>query len=186
MRWIAWLSLVPTGCGNDTVVVEPDDACPPLFTRGPEGCVFDEEQVVRTAQTFRDGQLVKINDEPFLQVFGNPIRRNVWVSPIPLPDGRTAADLYRTVDPLSEVVLDAAFPVGSIVVHEAVDREEGHAVQVRREDTWDDGNGRHWWFVKYFDDGTVDDSACTPCEACHSATLRPGSDGLWGVPRDAL
>jgi hypothetical protein len=74
--------------------------------------------------------------------------------------------------------------VGTVIVHEAVNGEEGHGIQIRRADDWDDGFGRHWWFTKLYDDGTVDDRVCTPCVSCHSSDLLPGSDGLWGTPRE--
>jgi hypothetical protein len=173
---------ITSGC-NDVLFERP---CPAFFVRGASGCVLAEERVADLARTFRDGQLARINAAPFQQLFGSSIRRNVWVSPIELPDGRTAADLYRTIDPERDVVLDGAFPVGTIIVHEAVDQQEGHAIQIRREEAWDDGHGRHWWFGKYFDNGTLDDNPCSPCTDCHSLELRGGSDGLWGVPRGAL
>jgi hypothetical protein len=185
--WRGWLVLVASvGC-DDVVVGNP---CPPTFREEEDGsCVFDEDAVVELAQTFRNGDLEKINAEPFLQVFaaGPRIRRNVWVTPLDLREGvGSAADLYAEVDPAADTVLDRRFPVGTVIVHEAVDGEEGNAIQVKRERGYDDGFGRQWWFTKIHEDGTPDDNPCAPCVTCHSLDIRPGSDGLWGVPREAL
>ena len=188
MSRFGWVLVMATGC-HETPVEAQGDGCPPLFRDGPYGCLFDEDAVNEVAQTFRESDLEKINNEPFLQVvtLGTPILRNVWVSPVPLLDGsRTASDLYRMINPHASDQLDADFPVGTIIVHEAVNGEEGNGIQVRREDTWDDGSGRPWWFAKIFDDGTLDENPCSPCVACHATTVRPGSEGLWGVPREAL
>lgn len=172
------------GC-DDTVFVEP---CPPAFALGPEGCVFDEDAVAEIARTFDAGGLVRINAAPFRQYAGSSIRRNVWVTPVPLGNGQDAVDLYLGVDPTSVAPVGdpLAFPVGTVVVHEAVDREEGHGVTVRREEGWTDEEGRGWYMAKLFDDGTPDAVPCTPCVACHSDAARPATDGLWGVPPSAL
>jgi hypothetical protein len=163
MRRCLALSLVAGGCDDVTIGV------------------VDLVEVVRVARTFRDGDLERINDRPFVQLFGDEplLRRNVWVLPLALDDGRTAANLYATIDPDAEdSEIDAAFPVGTIIVHEAVDGEQANALQIRA--------GDHWEFAKYFEDGTLDAEPCTPCVSCHSLDTRGGSEGLWGVPRDAL
>jgi hypothetical protein len=160
-RWLALCGMI-AGC---------DDA-----TLG----AIDQGRLVGVARTFRD-ELERVNDAPFEQIFsdGPLIRRNVWVTPLALDDGRTAADLYATIDPdEKDAEIDAAFPVGTIIVHEAVDGEMANAIQVRASD--------HWEFAKFFEDGTQDREPCTPCVTCHSLEARGGTEGLWGVPRDAL
>jgi hypothetical protein len=135
---------------------------------------------------FDDGQLVRINDEPFEQVMGPGLTRNVWVSPVPLDDAPgTAVDLYRLIDPFSDEELPVEFPIGTLIVHETVDRIEGHTVQVKLGDDHADENGRTWWFGKYFDDGTPDEAECSPCIMCHNPSMRPATDGLFGVTFDA-
>ncbi len=168
----------------------PEEVCPIGFVDSPQGCVFDEASIQDLMGDFDAGELVRINREPFLQTVGTPLLRNVWVSPVALegaPAGpRDAAELYALVDP-EEVngELPADFPVGTVVVHEAVDREEGHGVQVKLGEPVDE-LGRDWWFGKLYDDGAHDTEVCTPCVVCHTAELRPGTDGLWGVPADAM
>ncbi|MCB9698807.1 MAG: hypothetical protein H6738_18645 [Alphaproteobacteria bacterium] len=166
-------------------------ACPPGHVDSLGGCVFDEATAIDLVTTFDQGDLEKINGEPFLQIVSAtvPIERNVWVTPTPVvvEDDTlelTAADLYRQIDPDHLAPLDGDFPVGTVIVHEAVNREEGHAVQIRLADDYDDGFGRHWWFAKVFDDGTLDENPCNPCSDCHNSAVRPESDGLWGVPPD--
>ena len=45
---------------------------------------------------------------------------------------RDAAELYATIDPTDGgFALEEDFPVGTFIVHEAVNREEGHAIQVK-------------------------------------------------------
>jgi hypothetical protein len=177
---VRWLTVAMVwGCDDPTVGA----GCPPLHERRGGECQLQEAAAV--ARTFRDA-LELVNDEPFLQVVaaGTPLLRNVWISSLPLGDGRTTVDLYRTIDPSEPTEIDGDFPIGTVLLHEAVDGSEGNTMQVHLGPEYDDGNGRHWWFGKYYEDGLPDDEPCTPCTACHSNELRPGSDGLWGVPRD--
>jgi len=141
--------------------------------------------------TMAEGRLVRVNATPFMQVFGPSLERNVWASPVPIRGmlgvaERDAAALYRTLDPASEgAPLEAAFPVGALFIHETVNREEGHTVQVKRDD-YADERGRPWWFAKVYDDGSYDLNDCSPCSGCHNEGSRPNSEGLFGVPRHAL
>jgi len=168
--------------------------CSPGFVDTADGCEFSEEAVIEVMRTFDDGQLVKVNRVPFEQTLGVRVERNVWISPLPveLDDGSTTdtVELYRLVDPLDDqAVLPAAFPVGTLIVHETIHREEGHTVQVKLGDQAGehaDENGRDWYFGKFHDDGTPDEIACTPCSTCHNDWYRPGTDGLIGVPEEAL
>lgn len=172
-------------CGEALV---PSDPCPPTFALAEDGqCAFDEEAVLELVRTFDDGGLVRVNDEPFEQIYGTLIQRNVWITPLPLPGGGTAATLYAGIDPDDNVTpLAQDFPTGTVIVHEAIDREEGHGVQIKREEGWVGEDGRDWWFGKIFDDGSYDPNECSPCEMCHSDANRPMTDGLVGVTRDAM
>lgn len=147
-------------------------SCPPTSVEDEAGaCHFDEAEVAELVRTFDRGRLVRVNAVPFEQISSAGVMRNVWITP-------EAEALYRRVDPDREVALPEPFPVGTAIVHERVDRLEGHTVQVKLEDGW--------WFGKYFDDGTPDEVPCTPCVACHNEDLHPTTEGLWGVPRHAL
>ncbi|MFZ5476999.1 MAG: hypothetical protein ACOZNI_09520 [Myxococcota bacterium] len=166
-----------------------DTPCPPGFVVDifDGACVFDEDSVVDVVVNMDSSGLVRVNAEPFVQVMGPAFERNVWVSPVPSREepGADALALYLAIDPEDpDGELWADFPVGTLLVHETVNREEGHTVQVKRDD-WLDENGRGWWFGKYYDDGTKDENACTPCVACHNGDTRPGTEGLWGVPHHA-
>ena len=181
---VGWLALaMMVGCDDLTVGVP----CPPMHERRGGACEFQHDAAEWIARTFRD-ELELVNDEPFQQVIaaGAPLLRNVWITPLPLGDGRTATDLYTEIDPFEPSEIDSDFPIGTVLVHEAVEGTEGNTMQVHLGAGYDDGNGRHWWFGKYYEDGTPDEVPCTPCTACHSNEVRPGSDGLWGVPREAL
>ncbi len=183
------------GC-TDGLVPTPETTtiggCPPGFTQDGLDCVFDEVAVADLMTRFDDGSLVKINATPFEQTIGPQLVRNVWVSPVPIVGARglegaqDAAALYREVDPFSEEMISGEFPVGTLIVHETVNREEGHTVQVKMGGDYEDETGRDWWFGKYYDDGTEDTNDCTPCWSCHTLEVRPNTDGLWGVPREAL
>jgi len=189
----ASILILLTGC-NDVLVGVEEEACPPGFVEGAEGCEFDELAVVEVLRSFDDGSLVRINAVPFVQTMGPNLLRNVWVSPVPINNAvlsagpqMDAADLYMEVDPYDhEAILSAEFPIGTLIVHETVNREEGHTVQVKLGADHADENGRDWWFGKYYDDGTPDTNDCSPCTTCHTSDARPNSDGLWGVPREAL
>lgn len=186
--------LLIVGCAPENV--DPaEDRCYPGYEPGPLGCVFSEDATADTIRHMDDGRLVKINAVPFLQEMGPSLNRNVWVSPVPVPDWfdpntgmqLDAADLYMLVDPSSNDVLPAEFPIGTLIIHETIDREQGHTVQVKVGGaTFLDENGRDWWFGKYFDDGLPDENDCTPCTTCHNDGVRPESDGIMGVPRSAL
>ena len=77
--------LVLAGC-DDFIADGP--TCPPAYTEIPdEGCVFDEEQVFELVRTFDEGAFVKVNHDPFTQIYGVLIQRNVWVTPVPLNPG---------------------------------------------------------------------------------------------------
>ena len=185
-RFVLALASIPLlGCQPDSPLGEL--ACPAGSLPKDGACAFDEPSVVELIRSMGDGPLEKVNATEFRQQFGPSFARNVWVLPVPV-EGHAldAVDLYRAIDPeAAGNTLQAPFPIGTVIVHETVDREEGHTVQVKRND-WQDANGRSWWFGKFFDDGTADEVPCTPCEACHTLTMRPGSEGLWGVPREAL
>ena len=154
-----------------------------------DGCAFSEEAVQAVVSNLENEGLVLINPEPFMQLFGTLVRRNVWVSPValdaPTAELADAVDLYALVDPEVSEALPAAFPIGTLIVHEAVDREEGHGVQVKISH----GDGKTdtgWWFGKIWDTGEPDENACAPCIECHSPVHRQPSEGLWGVPASAL
>jgi hypothetical protein len=184
MRATVPLLLALASCDD---AVFPDTSCSPAFVRVGSDCVFDEGAVQELIQSFEQGRFEEINAAPFVQIYGDAIERNVWVTRTPLGDGTTAADLYRSIDPArGDQVLDRAFPVGTVIVHEAVNREQGHGVQVRREDGFVADDGGAWWDGKLFDDGTFDENPCNPCSDCHSPDARPGTEGLVGVTREAM
>jgi hypothetical protein len=112
-----------------------------------------------------------------------PILRNAWISQLPV-DGTNmdTVDLYRSIDQDDfGSSLAYEFPVGTVIVHEAVDREEPHGVEVKRDDYVDNG-GRDWWMRMINDEGTIEpEGTREPCEDCHNNTWR-ASEGLWGVP----
>jgi hypothetical protein len=91
--------------------------------------------------------------------------------------------LYERVEPSGSDRIAHDFPVGTVFIHEAVNREEGHGVAVKRSDHTDEYNGSSWWYGKIFDDGTDDTNTCNPCGSCHT---RPETDFVWGVPVSAL
>jgi hypothetical protein len=195
------------GCADASLSADTDDsstpACGPGFVMTEAGCEFSEEAVAEVVRTFDQGSLVLVNAEPFMQEMGTNIRRNVWVSPTPLDSGDdesadastfagasdnalTAVDLYLLIDPSEyDTDLPEEFPVGTFILHEAVDREEGHGIQVKLSEPKEE-DGRDWWFGKMFDDGKVDETECSPCIACHNDDVRPTNEGLWGVPTTAL
>ena len=183
-RFPALLPLLPLlGC-DTPLFAKPD--CPPLHARAGGECAIDERAVSKLMRNFDDGQMVQINQEPFDQVMGERTSRNVFVLPLPAADGLTSVDLYRMVDPFDfDDVLPSAFPVGTAIVHERIDRVEGNTIQVRLADDYANEAGEPWWFGKFYDDGTPDENACSPCSVCHSAA-NAGTEGLIGVPVDAL
>jgi hypothetical protein len=165
-----------------------DPSCPVGFVLTDGVCAFNEAAVQETVRALGSDQLVRVNAEPFVQVLGTQYERNVWVSPVPVPEveGLDAAALYAMLDPGDgSIRLEAAMPVRTLIVHEAVNREEGHAVAVKRDDYLDE-NGRAWWMAKIWDDGSFDENACQPCSDCHSDNVRPNSEGLWGVPHESM
>ncbi len=156
--------------------------CPVAFVVNPidGACIFDEASVLELVTRFDDGTLAKVNDEPFVQVMDPGIRRNVYMTDYAIGEtGVGTVELYETVSPSGSDELTLTFPVGTLIVHEAVDREEGHGVLVKRHRSFDNLNGTDWWFGKVYDDGTYDTNACTPCTACH---VRNETEGLWGIP----
>lgn len=180
------LALALAGC--DDLLAE-SATCPPAFSSDETGaCVFDEDAVAALVRTFEDAGFVKINAEPFLQIYGTQIERNVWVTPLRTPGLRiTASDLYAAVDPdAPDRPLIDDFPVGTVIVHEAIDRTEGHGVRVKREPGWDSEDGHSWWFGKIFDDGTPDENECSPCTDCHGPSVLLPTEGLVGVTREAM
>jgi len=191
MRLFIPLLLVSlTACDDYTMerpAADNEPPCSPGFVEDDGACLFDEVAVADLMRTLADGRLEKVNDAPFLQVMGPPLERNVWVTPIPVEGtDLTAADLYRLVVPDRHEPLPAAFPVGTLIVHETVDRSEGHTVQVKLDEDYDDGAGRSWWTGKFYDDGEPDLNDCTPCIACHNHEAQPETEGLIGVPDIAL
>jgi hypothetical protein len=165
-------------CAEETV-------CPPGFTADDDGvCKFDEDAVTDLLTHFDDGSLVQVNADPYMPVWSaTPIRRNVWITRLAVEDSpMNTVGLYRMInqDDWSNA-LPAKFPVGTVIVHEAVDREEPHGVEVRRDDYEDDA-GRGWWMRMIDDDGVIEDpSARSACSECHNEEQRP-SEGLWGIP----
>lgn len=175
-----------TACDDFIMEPAPADGCTPGFVEEDGACVFDEMAVAELMRTFEQGELEKVNVASFTQIMGPPLERNVWVTPLPVEGtDLTAADLYQLVVPFDDARLPAAFPVGTLIIHETVDRSEGHTVQVKLDDDYDDGAGRSWWTGKYYDDGEPDLNDCTPCIACHNMDARPESEGLIGLPDDA-
>lgn len=171
----------------DPLDAERPELCPPGFVDDGDGCAFDEDAVIEVMRTFDQGDLVKVNDVPFMQVMGPSLERNIWVSPVPVPGtDMTAVELYALVRPMMDEPLPAEFPVGTLIIHETIDRSEGHTVQVKRGEDYDDGFGRNWWTGKFFDDGEPDQDPCSPCVMCHNDDMRPDSDGLYGLPDDAF
>ncbi len=169
------LLLLPAGCAA------PE--CPPGFVQGAEECEFDQDAVLQLVRTMDAGALVKLNAEPYIPPYSsNPIERNVWVSPVPVPDwGIAATDLYLTIDQDDwSTPLEVEFPVGTVIIHEAVNREEPHGVEVKRDDYVDE-TGRPWWLRMVYDDGTIDETPREACADCHTESYRP-TEGLWGVP----
>lgn len=165
-----------------------DPPCPPGFTPGDTigECAFDEPAVLDLVRTLEEGPLVKLNPEPYIPPYSsNPIARNVWVSPVAIPDEDTlASDLYLSIDQDEWATpLDVAFPVGTVIVHEAVNGEEAHGVEVKRDDYVDE-TGRPWWMAMVFDDGEIDVTPREACADCHTAPWRP-TEGLWGLPTSA-
>ncbi|MCB9677924.1 MAG: hypothetical protein H6737_22690 [Alphaproteobacteria bacterium] len=180
MRVAPLLSLALLACDD-----APFGACPPLFTGPPDACAFDEGLVPELVRGFDDGRLVRVNAEPFEQITENT-QRNVWISRLPVTADLDTVDLYTALDPFEPRALDAPFPVGTVLLHERIDLAEGHTLQVRMPDDYVNAGGGPWWFGKHFADGTPDEVPCSPCEMCHSADQRPGTEGLWGVPPDAV
>lgn len=173
--------VLTTGCDSAP-------ACPPGFLDLEGTCTFDEGSVLELVRTMDEGVLVKANSEPFIQVTGVSIERNVWISQIEVPEmpELDSLDLYLSIDPYdASAPLAAEFPVGTVLIHEAVNREEGHGVQVKRDD-YENLVGGDWWFGKVYDDGTYDINACSPCEQCHDPAPREASEGLWGIPEEAI
>ena len=182
------MSIRPLAALSSLLLTACAPECPVGFADQDGTCVFDEEAVLDLVTHFDDGSLVKINEEPFMQVLGDTFERNVWMSELPLPGGgrEDTTDLYRRIDPnRGDVVLDEEFPVGTLFIHEAVNREEGHGVLVRRDDLDGDTLIPGWWAAKVFDDGTFDLNCGMPCEMCHAPSMRPDTQSLWGVPLDA-
>lgn len=177
----------------------PEGQCPPGFLRSDEACVFDEPSVLDLVGTMSEGALVQVNREPYMPpMSATPILRNVWVSPVPVvPDcdttaadtvAQTAPELYFAIDQEGwGPALEVAFPVGTVIIHEAVNREEAHGVEVKRDDYVDD-LGRDWWLRMVYDDGTIDDQSddpyAQPCSSCHNEGVRV-TEGLWGIPAAA-
>lgn len=166
--------------------VEP---CPPGFADGaePGQCEFDEAAVRALVADLHDGPLVEVNEEPYLPVYSaTPIRRRVWITPLRV-EGTVmdTVDLYLSIDQDDwSSPLVAPFPVGTVIVHEAVDGEEPHGVEVKRDD-YEDELGRQWWLRMIDDEGTIEDpSAREACADCHNKDYRP-SGGLWGIPTSA-
>ncbi len=162
--------------------------CPPGFSLdGEEVCQFDEAALTDLLTHFDDGSLVQVNAEPYMPPYSNtPIRRNVWISRLAIEDSpMNTVGLYRSINQDDwETALPADFPVGTVIVHEAVDREEPHGVEVRRADYKDDA-GRGWWLRMIDDDGVIEDTtARQPCSDCHNEEQR-ASEGLWGIPTAA-
>lgn len=160
-------------------------SCPPGFPETGGVCRFDEAAVLDLVRGLGDDNLVKVNEDPYMPVYSaTPIERNAWVSPVPLPDGRTADELYLEINQDDwSTELDAAFPVGTVIVHEAVNREEAHGVEVKRDD-YHDETGRSWWMRMVYDDGSYDTSDREACADCHQEDWRP-TEGLWGIPTSA-
>lgn len=168
------------GCGTD---------CPPGFVAGRDECRFDEASVLDFVSHMDDGSLVKVNKEAYLPPYSSkPYMRNTWVSPVKInddrDDDRTAADLFKSIDQDNwSDPLEDEFPVGTVIIHEAVNREEAHGVEIKRDD-YEDDIGRPWWMVMVYDDGSYqepDPAWDYGCYECHSESYRP-SEGLWGVP----
>jgi len=204
------LPLCLTAC-DDTLLVQPEEAdaapalrCVPGFVPGEDGCVFSEEAVQATLRSFDGGALVKVNREPFYQAYGSNFARNVWITelPVELDDGEviTTVELYAMIDPeRPDQALPGRFPIGTMIVHETVHREEGHTVQVKLADRADDMVDSppdwieltdpvrpHWYTGKFFDDGVADEDPCTPCTTCHNDDVRPDTEGLIGAPAEVL
>ncbi len=160
--------------------------CPPAFEANRDGaCAFSEAAVARIMKTYDNGELVKVNAEPFPQITDSDVMRNVWITPLPTVQGLDTVDLYTLIDPDGSTELPAAFPVGTVIVHERVDRAEGSTVQVRRELGYANEGGGPWWFGKFYEDGTPDNNDCLPCWTCHTLDMHPDTEGLWGVPMEA-
>jgi hypothetical protein len=172
--------------GALVLLVGCDDAlfpgCEPGWVLDGGVCAFSESEVADAIASGRYRTFEKINEAPFAQIYGTPLERNVWVSPT-LVDGGDgdAAALYATILPTGDVTRELDFPIGTMIVHETVNGEEGHGIRVRREEGFVGPEGHGWWFGKIFDDGTVDDNPCSPCSDCHAEALRPEADGLIGV-----
>ncbi len=163
-----------------------DGACPAGFSGEAAGCAFDEAAVLDLVTHMDDGQLVKVNAEPYMPVYSStPMLRNVWVSPLNVPDSDLTADeLYGTIDQDNWwEPMEDTFPVGTVIIHESVDRIEAHGVEVKRDD-YADEMGRNWWLAMVNDDGTLDDGYREPCANCHNEGYRVTA-GLWGVPEYA-
>lgn len=186
MPRLSLLFVALLGC-DDFVEADWVDPCPPAFALDANGeCVFDEASVQQIMRTFDQGDMALINPEPFEQITSPEVLRNVWVNSLPTDAGGDTVGLYRLVDPETHDELPAEFPVGTVIVHERVDGIEGSTVQVKRELGFENEGGGRWWFGKYFPDGTPDEDPCNPCHYCHTLEQHPGTEGLWGVPREAL
>lgn len=181
-RILLALSVLFAGCAESVA----SSNCGPAMIDVAGACVFDEAAALDLITHFDDGSLVKMNRTPFAQYVGDQLTRNVWLAELPVADSElTTVDLYDLVDPTDNTtVLPADFPAGTVIVHEAVERSEGHGVLVKRDDGYENAAGEPWWFGKVYDDGTYDLNACLPCESCHTE-IRAGTEGLWGVPVEA-
>ena len=160
--------------------------CPVGFVADQDTCAFSEARIRKLVQHMDAGDLVRVNREPYMPPYSAwPILRNSWVSPVPVPGENYTADaLFKSIDQDNWAdPLEADFPVGTVIIHEAVNREESHGVAVKRDD-YTDEMGRNWWLRMINDDGTLDDTPRQPCADCHNDAYRP-SEGLWGVPSDA-
>ena len=147
---------------------------------------FNEADVLELVRTLGQNELVRVNPEPYMPVYSaRPMLRNVWISQLPVPNSDLdTVDLYASIDqdnwwePMEDV-----FPVGTVIVHESVDREEAHGIEVKRDDYVDD-LGRNWWLAMVDDGGVIQDSYGAPCSDCHNEEYRVTA-GLWGVPESA-
>ncbi len=172
----------------------PDLQCPVGFVEADDTasraqCVFDEASILALVRTFDDGELIKVNAEPYMPpLSATPIRRNTWVSPVAVEcaEDLTAPELFLSIDQDDwSHDLDHDFPVGTVIIHEAVDGEEAHGVEVKRSD-YEDDLGRDWWLRMVTSNGVIEEPAQygQACSSCHNESTRP-SEGLWGVPEFA-
>lgn len=156
--------------------------CSPGFVATDDGCEFDEDEMLALAGHFDDGSMERVNAEPFDQVMGEALERNVWVAGPMSSLGLDAATLYRGLDPSQGVSpLPAEMPVGTVLVHEAVNGEQGHGIMAKIA-TYEEAGEDSWFAAKVWPDGMLDLSDCNPCESCH---VRESTERLWGVPPDA-